>query len=162
MRSIPMARSPPRVWKFGDFTSSTDPNASHVYQCDGNYTASVEVVDDRGAVASATVPVTVSSAGGPVTHACDVQPVFNRVCTGCHGAARGLSLTTCENLQLGSNPRPRPVVTPGVKEASILWQRINSTTQPMPPIGGLLPAAEIAAIGAWIDSLDPLDTNYCD
>jgi hypothetical protein len=150
------------LWSFGDGTTSNEANPTHVYTCDGDYTASVEVVDDRGAVTSATVAVSVASAGGPVSYACDVQPVFNRVCTGCHGAARGLSLTTCENLQLGSSPRPRPVVTPGVKETSILWQRINSTTAPMPAIGGMLPADEIAAIGAWIDSLDPADANYCD
>ncbi len=150
------------LWNFGDGTTSNEPNPSHVYACDGNYTASVEVVDDRGAVTSGTVAVSVSSAGGPINYACDVQPVFNRTCTGCHGAARGLSLTTCENLQLGSNPRPRPVVTPGVKETSSLWQRINDVAQPMPPIGGLLPQSERDAIGAWIDSLDPLDANYCD
>ena len=32
----------------------------------------------------------------------------------------------------------------------------------MPPIGGLLPQSERDAVGAWIDSLDPLDANYCD
>jgi PKD repeat protein len=149
-------------WSFGDFTTSTAANPTHVYQCDGTYTATVEVVDNRGAVASGSVTITVSAGAGGVSYACDVQPVFNRVCTGCHGAARGLSLTTCENLQLGSNPRPRPVVTPGVKETSLLWQRINSTTAPMPPIGGQLPAAEINAIGTWIDGLDPTDANFCD
>ncbi len=150
------------LWKFGDFTTSTDLNPSHSYQCNGTYVATVEVADDRGAVASASVTVTVTSSGGPLSYDCDVQPVFNRVCTGCHGAARGLSLTTCENLQLGSAPRPRPVVTPGVKETSILWQRINSTTAPMPPVGVMLPQSERDAIGAWIDSLSPGDPNYCD
>jgi hypothetical protein len=150
------------LWSFGDGTTSNEANPTHVYTCDGNYTASLEVVDDRGAVTSATVAVQVTSAGGPISYACDVQPVFNRSCTGCHGAARGLSLTTCENLQAGSSPRPRYVVTPGVKETSILWQRINDAARPMPPIGGLLPQSERDAIGAWIDSLDPLDPNYCD
>ncbi len=54
------------------------------------------------------------------------------------------------------------MVTPGTKETSRLWQRINSTSSPMPPIGGLLPQSERDAVGAWIDSLDPLDANYCD
>jgi PKD repeat protein len=150
-------------WNFGDFSYSNAANPSHTYQCDGNYTATVDVVDNRGAVASGTVNITVTSAGGPLTHACDVQPVFNRVCTGCHGSARGLSLTTCENLQLGSNPQPtRPVVIPGDAANSRLIQRITSVTAPMPPIGGMLPAAEIAAITSWINNLNPADTNYCD
>ncbi len=149
-------------WNFGDYSYSTDANPSHTYKCDGNYTVTVDVVDNRGAVASGTVNISVTSAGGPLSYACDVQPVFNRVCTGCHGASRGLSLTTCENLQAGSSPSPRPVVIPGDAANSRLVQRISSTTSPMPPIGGMLPAAEIAAITSWVNNLDPADTNFCD
>jgi len=150
-------------WNFGDFSYSTDLNPTHTYQCDGTYKVTVDVVDSRGAVASGTTTVTVTSAGGPTTYNCDVQPVFNRVCTGCHGSARGLSLTTCENLQLGSNPKPnRKVVIPGDSANSILIQRINSVATPMPPIGGLIPVAERNAIAAWIDALNPIDPDYCD
>lgn len=149
-------------WSFGDFTTSNSLNPSHTYQCDGNYTATVEVADNRGAVTSGSVNVSVSSAGGPVTYNCDVQPVFNRVCTGCHGAARGLSLTSCENLQAGGSPAPRPEVIPGDAANSRLYQRIISTTNPMPPIGGLIPVAEQNAIRDWINSLTPGDTNFCD
>lgn len=148
------------LWNFGDGTTSNDANPTHIYSCDGNYTASVEVVDDRGAVTSATVAVAVSSAGGPISYACDVQPVLNRTCTGCHGAAARLSVTTCENLQLGSFRGP--VVIPGNAASSRLVQRLNDAAQPMPPIGGLLPQAERDTIAAWINSLDPLDSNYCD
>jgi PKD repeat protein len=148
------------LWSFGDGSTSNVANPTHVFQCDGTYKVTLEVVDDRGGVGSATVPVTVSSAGGPINYACDVQPVFNRTCTGCHGGSARLSLTTCENLQIGSFRGP--VVTPGTKETSRLWLRLNSTTSPMPPIGGLLPQSERDAVGAWIDSLDPLDANYCD
>ena len=150
-------------WSFGDFTTSSALNPSHTYQCDGNYTATLEVADDRGAVTSGSVAVSVTSAGGPVSYNCDVQPVFNRVCTGCHGAARGLSLTTCENLQIGSSPYPnRKVVVPGDAANSRLYQRIISTTSPMPPIGGLIPLAEQNAIRDWINGLDPNDPNFCD
>lgn len=148
------------LWSFGDGTTSTDPNPTHVYTCKGNYTASLEVADDRGAVTSATVSVAVASAGGGISYACDVQPVFNRTCTGCHGAAARLSLTTCGNLQAGSFRGP--VIVPGDAAASRLVQRINSTTQPMPPIGGLLAQADRDAIATWINGLDPQDANYCD
>lgn len=150
------------LWNFGDFTTSNELNPSHTYKCDGTYKATVEVADDRGAVASATLTITVSSAGGPVSYDCDVQPVFNRVCTGCHGAARGLSLTTCEGLELGSSPYPnRKVVIPGDAANSILYQRITSTTAPMPPIGGLIPVSEQNAIRDWINSLTPGNYDYC-
>jgi hypothetical protein len=150
------------LWNFGDFSSSTELNPTHVYKCDGTYKATLEVADDRGAVTSATVTVTVTSAGGPVSYDCDVQPVFNRVCTGCHGAARGLSLTTCENLQAGASPPPRPAVIPGDAANSRLYQRIISTTNPMPPVGAMLPVSEQNAIRDWINGLDPLDPNFCD
>jgi PKD repeat protein len=150
------------LWNFGDFTTSNDLNPTHVYKCDGTYKATLEVADDRGAVASGTVTITVTSAGGPLTYDCDVQPVFNRVCTGCHGAARGLSLTTCEGLELGSSPYPnRKVVIPGDAASSILYQRITSTTAPMPPVGGLLPVTEQNAIRDWINSLTPGNYDYC-
>jgi hypothetical protein len=149
-------------WNFGDFTTSNALNPAHTYQCDGVYTATVEVADDRGAVVSGSVTVNVASAGGPVSYDCDVQPVFNRVCTGCHGAARGLSLTTCENLQAGGSPPPRPEVIPGDAANSRLYQRIISTTAPMPPIGGQIPVSEQNAIRDWINSLTPGDTNFCD
>lgn len=150
------------LWKFGDFSTSTALNPSHTYQCDGTYTATVEVADNRGAVTSASVTVTVTSAGGPVSYYCDVQPVFNRVCTGCHGAARGLSLTTCENLQAGGSPPPRPEVIPGDAANSRLYQRIISTTSPMPPVGAMLPVSEQNAIRDWINGLTPGDPNFCD
>jgi hypothetical protein len=150
------------LWSFGDFTTSTSLNPMHVYECDGTYTATLEVADNRGAVTSASVTVTVTSAGGPVSYNCDVQPVFNRVCTGCHGAARGLSLTTCQNLQAGGSPPPRPEVIPGDAANSRLYQRIISTTAPMPPIGGLIPVSEQNAIRDWINGLTPGDPNFCD
>lgn len=148
------------LWSFGDGTTSNVANPSHVFQCDGTYRVSVEVVDNRGGVTSGTVTVTVQSAGGGITYACDVQPVFNRTCTGCHGSSARLSLTTCENLQIGSFRGP--VVVPGDAASSRLVQRINDTARPMPPIGGLLPQSERDAIAAWINGLDPLDANYCD
>jgi hypothetical protein len=150
------------LWKFGDFTTSTELNPTHVYQCDGTFVATLEVADNRGAVTSASVTVTVASAGGPVSYDCDVQPVFNRVCTGCHGAARGLSLTTCENLQAGASPPPRPAVIPGDAANSRLYQRITSTTAPMPPVGAMLPVSEQNAIRDWINGLTPGDPNFCD
>ena len=49
------------------------------------------------------------------------------------------------------------LVSPGNKEASILWARINTTTAyRMPPLGSNeLDQEGIALIGKWIDSLKP-------
>jgi mono/diheme cytochrome c family protein len=146
------------LWTFGDGGISSDAHPIHTYQCDGDYSAKVQVTDNEGAVADDEVVVMVTSAGGPVTYDCDVQPVFNANCISCHGSSAGLNVQSCENLQQGSNHGP--VVDPGSKETSVLWQRIDAGT--MPPIGGRLPQSAIDGIGAWIDSLNPLDLDFCD
>ncbi len=146
------------VWRFGDGSTSNELNPVHTYQCDGQYNATVQVADNQGAVASDSVTIDVSSAGGPITYDCDVQPVFDRVCTGCHGSSGGLSLQSCDTLLAGSDHGP--VIDPGSKETSHLWQEIDSGGMPL--VGGRLPQAEIDNIGAWIDSLDPADPNFCD
>jgi len=146
------------LWLFGDGNISNDPNPNHTYACDGNYTATVQATDDQGAVASGDVAVSVASAGGPVTYDCDVQPVFNANCISCHGSSAGLNVQTCGDLQQGSNHGP--VIDPGSKETSVLWQEIDSGD--MPPVGGRLPQSVIDGIGAWIDSLNPADPDYCD
>lgn len=142
------------LWLFGDGAISSDTNPSHTYACDGTYTATVQATDDKGAVASGDVAVSVAPAGGPLTYDCDVQPVFNANCISCHGSSGGVSLGSCNALQ-GSN-----VVDPGSKETSELWQEIDAGT--MPPVGGRLPQADIDNIGAWIDSLNPADPDFCD
>jgi hypothetical protein len=145
------------LWIFGDGDISSDPNPTHTYACDGDYTATVQVTDNQGAVASGEVTVSVASAGGPVTYDCDVQPVFNANCISCHGSSGGLNLQSCENLQLG---HPHPVIDPGSKETSHLWEAIDAGD--MPQVGGRLPQSDIDDIGAWIDSLNPLDPDFCD
>jgi PKD repeat protein len=48
-------------WSFGDGSSSSQASSSHTYQTTGSYTARVTVTDDRGATASASVVINVSS-----------------------------------------------------------------------------------------------------
>ncbi len=143
------------LWLFGDGAIANEPNPAHTYACDGNYTATVQATDDKGAVASGDVTVTVVPAGGPLTYDCDVQPVFNANCISCHGSSGGVSLGNCDAVQ-GS----KDIVDPGSKETSPLWLRIDAGT--MPPVGGRLPQADIDNIGAWIDGLNPADPDFCD
>jgi PKD repeat protein len=47
-------------WEFGDGTSTSEPNPSHVYVEPGQYTATLTVMDDRGATASDSVNINVT------------------------------------------------------------------------------------------------------
>lgn len=52
-----------RAWEFGDGTTSTATNPSHAYATAGTYQVRLTVTDNRGASASRTQQVTVSSGG---------------------------------------------------------------------------------------------------
>jgi PKD repeat protein len=48
-------------WNFGDGTTASQASVSHTYQSAGSYTARVTVTDDKGATASASVLISVST-----------------------------------------------------------------------------------------------------
>ena len=77
----------------------------------------------------------------------DVQPVFQKRCYGCHGAAQQMS-----NLRLDQRQSAMRVIKPGDSAGSRLHAMITSTAKlRMPPAGAALPPAEVATIKAWID-----------
>src|SRR5580658_3557069 len=73
----------------------------------------------------------------------DVQPIFERRCQGCHGAAQQMS-----NLRLDSPASIARVVD------GKLMERISSTKKGfmMPAVGAPLTAEEIGKIEAWVDA----------
>ncbi|MBI5375179.1 MAG: PKD domain-containing protein [Candidatus Schekmanbacteria bacterium] len=145
-------------WQFGDGKTSNIANPTHTYSCDGTYIATLRVTDNAGGSAQASVTITVDPASSTLTYNCDVQPVFDHYCVGCHGSFGGVTLTSCATT---ATPGPNgPNIVPGDAAASLLYQEIASGD--MPPSGARVPADAVARIGAWIDSLDPLDPNYCD
>ncbi|HYU90630.1 MAG TPA: PKD domain-containing protein, partial [Gemmatimonadales bacterium] len=52
-------------WTFGDGTTSTDQNPSHVYTAGGTYTVTLTVTDNQGATGAVSHPVTVSTPPPP-------------------------------------------------------------------------------------------------
>ena len=77
-----------------------------------------------------------------------IQSIFNQSCTGCHGSAGGLSLTSYNNVMNGGNSGP--VVIPGSHQSSLLWQKINSGAMP-PGNNPDLTESQISLIADWID-----------
>jgi len=83
----------------------------------------------------------------------DVKPIFDRSCAGCHGSAQQLGqlrLDAKESVfQGGMSGSP---VVPGDLEKSELFRRVAGIgDQARMPMGGELPAEEIAVIREWIE-----------
>ncbi len=89
----------------------------------------------------------------PVGYVEDIQPLFERTCSACHGPAAqtmGLVVTEYDTLLKGS--LNGPVVTPGDPNTSKLWEMVS--TGRMPLIGELSPEQK-RLIYAWILSGAP-------
>ena len=85
----------------------------------------------------------------------DVQPVFRKRCSGCHGASlqnNGFRLDHGPSALKGGYSGP--AILPGDSAKSPLIERITSSKDnfKMPPAGPRLTEAEIAAIRSWIDA----------
>lgn len=92
------------------------------------------------------------ASGGEVTgEGCGaVAEVISSNCLGCHsagGQAGGLDLET----DWYNTVIDRGVVVAGDAAGSLLYQRITSTSSSMPPTG-LMPEANQAIVGDWIDA----------
>jgi hypothetical protein len=106
----------------------------------------------------------VGAAGGGVTLAGDVQPIFTANCAfaGCHGGAApqfGMDLTegraaaSTVNVDSAEVPELKRIL-PGDSANSYLYQKITQDPplvgDPM-PVGGSLTAAQKETIRQWID-----------
>ncbi len=87
--------------------------------------------------------------GAPVDFEHDVQPLFAKRCSGCHGAQQQM-----KGLRLDDRESAMKVIVPGNSAGSTLIVRVTSTKRgfAMPPIGAPLTEAEIANLRAWIDA----------
>jgi mono/diheme cytochrome c family protein len=97
--------------------------------------------------APATQP---AAAGGTVSFANDILPIFESRCINCHGGQRtqeGLELKTHASLMAGSNNGP--VVTPGDAANSLLVELV--VTQKMPKRGPKLTPPQLELITKWVN-----------
>ena len=84
-----------------------------------------------------------------------IQPIFQKRCTACHGEGQqmaGLRLDDAEGVRKGGSAGA--IVIPGKAAESKLYQRVASSKKgfAMPPIGEPLSAAEVAVIRDWVDA----------
>ncbi|MBW8049120.1 MAG: hypothetical protein FVQ77_02030 [Cytophagales bacterium] len=77
--------------------------------------------------------------GPPVSFANDIQPIFNQDCTGCHDDTHP-KLDLREGFAYGQlliGGASAPYVDTLNAEQSLLYQRVTSPSNPMPPSGAL-------------------------
>src|SRR5260370_31161812 len=84
--------------------------------------------------------------------------ILQEKCLACHGessAMSGLVVTTRENLLKGGSRGP--AIVPGKAAESLLYKAVSGSGEVlrMPPVGGGLPAADIAGIKEWLDAGAP-------
>jgi hypothetical protein len=119
----------------------------------GNATSSDTGTGTGGAANSGTTTTTTSgtttisdNSGLP----CDIAAILSSYCTSCHGspptAGAPMSLLTYAELTATKN---------GQSYAAISLARMQSTSAPMPPGGGVS-AAELAAWQAWVSAGTPM------
>ena len=89
----------------------------------------------------------------------NIQPIFDRYCVDCHGAARaedGLRLTSYKDLMKGT--RYGAVVMPGLPAHSTLISVVKGTADPtlrMPPGTERLHESELESLESWIEAGAP-------
>ncbi len=92
-------------------------------------------------------------AQSPLDFARDVQPILSRNCYSCHGAAAqlgGLRLDSKTTAFKGGTSGPS--IKPGNASESELYRRVAGIgDQDRMPMGGTLPADQIAIVKRWID-----------
>src|SRR6266704_3532 len=109
-----------------------------------------------GSPGSALEPQTQPPASPP-TYTGQVEPILRQKCFPCHSSASkmgGLVMESYEGLIKGGGHGP--VIVPGKSSESRLVLMLEGKVQPRMPFGlDPLPAADIAAIKAWIDAGAP-------
>jgi mono/diheme cytochrome c family protein len=85
-----------------------------------------------------------------------IQPILARNCYACHGDGRTseLDARTREGLLKGGSRGP--ALVPGKPEASRIYRLVAGLEKPAMPPTGPLPAADVAALKAWIAAGAPV------
>jgi hypothetical protein len=114
----------------GDRTGSSAQWYSPVVGTQTSFTLNVSVTDGKSdpVVRTVTVPVTVPR------YAADLQPVWNNVCTSCHGSGGGLSLAAASSHSNLVDVTARAAacntlsrVKPGAPDDSVLVRKLEGT-----------------------------------
>jgi hypothetical protein len=107
---------------------------------------------------------TTSSSGGSTPLPCDVSAVLQANCQSCHQSppinGAPMPLVTWEDTQVTvpSDPDGIPPTSASEKVFQMMETRITSTTNPMPPAGHTLAAADAATITNWVNAGAPAGT----
>ena len=90
--------------------------------------------------------------GDICSYADSIQPIFDMYCTQCHGSQGGLTLISYFAFT-DARPEDDQVIIPGDIDNSLIWQRITSESNPMPPADNpMIHESYINMIAKWIQA----------
>ncbi len=103
------------------------------------------------------IPLALSAAPDQVDFVRDIQPIFARSCQACHGPAQQMAQLRLDSKQsVFEGGVSGGTVKPGEPDTSPLYRRVAGIgDQARMPMGGELPADQIALIKAWIEQGAP-------
>jgi len=134
------------LWRFGDGDESIGKDVKHKYTCTGVYKGKVMAISDEGEMGVAEFEVNVIGEKKEVSYRCDVKPIIDRRCLGCHGTRGGLTLATYEDIIKGGTKGK--VIVPGDSKSSSLIDSVENGK--MAVLSSLTPDEE-DIVKKWID-----------
>jgi len=154
--------SPYSIKRQPDVTKATISLASSILTIFGIDTGSTStiVTDSKTPISdSLEIMISILRSLPLVSFSSQIQPIFNRQCTNCHGSSGGLSLTAgasynnLVNVNAQSSCPSLKRVLPNDAANSVLYKKVSGTTcgSQMPTTGGALSTSDIALIRDWIN-----------
>jgi hypothetical protein len=92
-----------------------------------------------------------ASAAEPVSFSKEVKPILEAQCVKCHGASMQMAKLDLRSREAALKGGEKgPSILPGKPEESSLYRKVAGLEKPLMPMGGKLPANEVAILKRWI------------
>ena len=136
------------IWDFGDNDEALGKEVEHTFYCPETYQVSLSLISKDGKIGKAATSVEALGDKKDISFSCQVKPILDNRCIGCHGSRGGLSLTSYDEVMRGG--QSGKVVIPDKPDDSLLIQRVTIDPYQMMSPEYSIVSSEIDLIKAWI------------
>jgi len=134
------------LWDFGDGEQRIGRDVKYSYTCPGTYKGKLIVFNEGGEIGVTEFEINATGEKKEVSYKCDIKPIIDRRCLGCHGTRGGLTLATYKDMMRGG--KKGKVIVPGDSKKSSLIESLEKGR--MAVLSAVTPK-EIEIIKRWID-----------